>query len=144
MDAALAHSRSKTHSHEYVLSVLTRIKLILCVDLLLWMRLRYHYTPESKQQSKQWREVGCSTPKKKSSLKVMVSVFWNAEDILFINYLEKNKTITGKHYSSLLTRLDKKIMKKVPVCKKKITFHYDNAPSPQKCFGNGKIKGSAL
>jgi hypothetical protein len=44
----------------------------------------HHYTPNSKQQSKQWREAGCSAPKKKRSFKVMASVFWNAEGILFI------------------------------------------------------------
>jgi histone-lysine N-methyltransferase SETMAR len=55
----------------------------------------YHYTPESKQQSKQWTEAGCSAPKKTSSVpsagKVMRSVFWDAEGILVIDYLEKVK-----------------------------------------------------
>jgi len=36
----------------------------------------------------------------------MASVFWDAETILFIDYLEKGKTITGEYYSNLLTRLD--------------------------------------
>jgi histone-lysine N-methyltransferase SETMAR len=48
----------------------------------------HHYTPESKQQSKQWTEAGCSEPKKTRSVpsagKVMASVFWHVEDILFI------------------------------------------------------------
>jgi hypothetical protein len=44
-----------------------------------------------------------------SAGKVMASVFWDAEGILFIDYLQKGKTITGKYYSNLLTRLDKKI-----------------------------------
>jgi histone-lysine N-methyltransferase SETMAR len=39
----------------------------------------YHYTPESKQQSKQWTEASCSVPKKTSLVpsagKVMASVF---------------------------------------------------------------------
>jgi hypothetical protein len=70
----------------------------------------HHYTPESKQQSKQWTEAGCSAPKKKRSVpsggKVMASVFWDAESILFIDYLEKDNTITGEYYSNLLTRLN--------------------------------------
>jgi transposase len=52
----------------------------------------HHYTPESKQQSKQWTETGCSAPKKRwvpSAGKVMELVFWDAEGILFIDYLEK-------------------------------------------------------
>jgi len=42
----------------------------------------HHYTPESKQQSKQCTEAGCSAPKKTGN--VMASVFWDAEGILFI------------------------------------------------------------
>ena len=71
----------------------------------------HHYTPESKQQSKQWTEAGCSAPKKTRSVpsagKVMASVFWDAEGIWFFVYLEKGKTITGEYYSNLLTRLKK-------------------------------------
>jgi len=74
--------------------------------------LIHHYTPESKQQSKQWTEAGCSAPKKTRSVpsagKVMASVFWDAEVILHIDYLEKGKTIIGEYYSNLLIRLDKK------------------------------------
>jgi len=73
----------------------------------------HHYTSEAKQQSKQWTEAGCSAPKKTrlvpSAGKVMASVFWNVEGILFIDYLEKGKTIIGEYYSNLLTRLDDKI-----------------------------------
>jgi len=85
----------------------------------------HHYTPESKQQSKQWTEASCSVLKKTrvvpSAGKVMASVFWDAKGILFIDYLEKGKTITGKYYSHLLTRLDKKkkSVRKDPVCKRK-------------------------
>jgi histone-lysine N-methyltransferase SETMAR len=83
----------------------------------------HHYTPESKQQSKQWAEAGCSAPKKTRLLpsagKVMTSVFWDAEGILFIDDLEKSKTITGECYSNLLTRLDEKIHEKRPGLQKK-------------------------
>jgi len=47
----------------------------------------HHYTPESKQQSKQWTEAGCSASKKTRSVpsagKVMTSVFWDDEGIFF-------------------------------------------------------------
>jgi histone-lysine N-methyltransferase SETMAR len=83
----------------------------------------HHYTPKSKQQSKQWTEAGCSVPKKTRSVpsagKVMASVFWDTEGILFIDYLEKGKTITGKYYSNLLTRLDEKIHEQRPGLQKK-------------------------
>jgi hypothetical protein len=42
-------------------------------------------------------------PKKTRSVpsagKVMASVFWDVEGILFIDYVEKGKTITKKYYS---------------------------------------------
>jgi len=41
-----------------------------------------------------------------SAGKVMASVFWDAEGLFFIDYLEMGKTITGEYYSNLLTRLD--------------------------------------
>ena len=83
-------------------------------------------------------------------------MFWDAEGILFTDYLEKGKTITGEYYSCLLTRLDENIReKRTSLEKKKIIFHQDNAPAqksvfamgstrPKKCFGNGKTKKSAL
>jgi len=109
----------------------------------------HHYTPESKQQSKQWTEAGCLAPKKTRSVpsagKVMASVFWDPEGILFIDYLEKGKTITGEYYSNLLTKLDGKIHEKRPnLQKKKNHLSSGQCTRPQKCFGNAKIEASAL
>jgi len=98
----------------------------------------HHYTPESKQQSKQWTEAGCSAPKKTRSVpsagKVMALVFWNAESILFIDYLEKGKTITGEYYSNLLTRLDEKIHEKRPAFQKKKSSFIRTVHLPTKVF----------
>ena len=94
----------------------------------------HHYTPESIQQSKQWTEAGCSAPK------VMASMFWDAEGILFIDYLEKGKTITGEYYSNLLSKLDEKICEKRPgLQKKKIIFHQDSAPAHKSVLAVGKL-----
>jgi len=38
---------------------------------------------------------------------------------LFIDYLQKGKTITGEYYSNLLTRLNEKIREKRPGLQKK-------------------------
>jgi histone-lysine N-methyltransferase SETMAR len=73
----------------------------------------------------------------------MASVFWDAEGILFIDYLEKGKTITGEYYSSLLTklRLHEKIREKRPGFKKKIIiFHQDNAPAHKSVLALGKLR----
>jgi hypothetical protein len=72
----------------------------------------------------------------------MTSVFWDAEGILFIDYLEKGKIMTGEYYSDLLSRLDEKIRKKRSGLQKKKSLK--QCTCPQKWFGNGKIKGSAL
>jgi len=105
----------------------------------------HHYTPESKQQSKEWAEAGCSARKKTRSVpvpsagKVMASVFWEAESIFFIDYLEKGKTITGEYYFNLLTRLDEKIREKRPgLQKNKIVFYQDNAPAHKSVLAMGK------
>jgi hypothetical protein len=75
----------------------------------------------------------------------MASVFWDAEGILFIDYLEKGKIITGKYYSNLLTRLDEEVREKRPGLQKKYHLSSGQCTRPKKkCFGNEKIKGSAL
>jgi hypothetical protein len=94
-------------------------------------------------------EAGCLAPKKKRSVpsagKVMESVFWDAEGILFIDYLEKGKTITGEYYSNLSTSLDENIREKRPgLQKKKIIFHQNNALAHKSVLAMGRIKGSAL
>jgi histone-lysine N-methyltransferase SETMAR len=54
----------------------------------------YHYDPETKQQSTEWRQ-SCSTqhPKKfqvqKSAGKILASIFWDQDGILLIDYLPK-------------------------------------------------------
>jgi len=98
----------------------------------------HHYTPESKQQPKQWTETSCSAPKKTwwvpSARKVMASVFWDAEGILFVDYLEKGKTITGKYYSVVFTRLDEKIREKRPGLQKKKSPFIRTMHTPTKVF----------
>jgi len=105
----------------------------------------HHYTPESKQQSKQWTEAGCSAPKKTRSVPSAWQRCFGMLKAFFIDYLEKGKTIAGEYYSNLLTRLDEKNREKRPgLQKKKNHLSSGQCTRPQKCFGNGKIKGSAL
>lgn len=93
----------------------------------------HHYTPESNRQSAEWTARGEPTPKRgktqQSAGKVMASVFWDSQGIIFIDYLEKGKTINSDYYIALLDRLNEEIAKKRPhLKKKKILFHQDNAP----------------
>lgn len=103
----------------------------------------HFYTPESHEGSKRWVETGESAPKRpktqESAGKVMASVFWDSHGIIFIDYLEKGKTITGAYYASLLDRLNDEIKKKRPhLAKKKILFHDDNAPSHTSIIAQAK------
>ncbi|XP_055308260.1 uncharacterized protein LOC129572342, partial [Sitodiplosis mosellana] len=66
----------------------------------------HHYTPESSQQAKEWTKLGSPPAKRPKTQqwagKVMASVFWDAHGIIFIDYLEKGRTITGAYYAALL------------------------------------------
>lgn len=93
----------------------------------------HHFTPESNRQSAEWTARDEPTPKRgktqQSAGKVMASVFWDAQGIIFIDYLEKGKTINSDYYIALLDRLKNEIAKKRPhLKKKKVLFHQDNAP----------------
>jgi len=95
----------------------------------------YHYDPETKQQSMEWRHSGSPCPKKfrvqKSARKFLASIFWDQDSILLIDYLPKGQTINAEYYSSLLVQL-KDILKQK--CRRKVTgggglFLHDNAPA---------------
>ena len=81
---------------------------------------------ESNQQSAEWTAAGESRPKQVkmqiSVGKVLASVFWDAPGILFINYLEKERTINSKYYITLLINLKEEIIKKLLQMKKKWSF----------------------
>ena len=62
----------------------------------------YHYDPETKQQSMEWRHSGSTRPKKfrvqKSAGKVLASIFiGNQDSILLIDYLPKGQTVKAEY-----------------------------------------------
>ena len=69
----------------------------------------HHFIPESNWQSAECTAAGESRPKRPktqtSAGNVLASVFWDAEGILFIDYLEKGWTITSKYYIVLVVHL---------------------------------------
>ena len=76
----------------------------------------HHYTPETKEQSKQWLFEGERVPNKaktvKSASKVIATVFWDAHVIIYTDYLKKGQTIIRAYYASLLHQLSEEIKKK--------------------------------
>ena len=93
----------------------------------------YHLTPESNRQSAEWTVAGEGHPKQPkmqiSAGKVLSFVFWDVQGILFIDYLQKGRTINSEYYMALLVLLKEEIAKKWPQMKKKnVHFHQDNVP----------------
>ena len=90
----------------------------------------WYFTPEMKQQSKQWTSSNKPAPKKvktiKSAGKMMATVFWDAIDIIHIDYFPSKQTIN--YYAALLDRFNNILKKKhFHLAKKKILFYQDNA-----------------
>ena len=94
----------------------------------------YHYDPETKKQSLEWRYSGSPRPKKfrvqKAAGKVLASIFWDQDGILLIDYLPKRRTINAEYYSSLLVPV-KDILKEKRRGKvtNGVLFLHDNAPA---------------
>ena len=94
----------------------------------------YHFEPETKRQSMQWKHSSSPAPKKakvvSSAGKVIASVFWDAKGIVFIEYLQKGETINGEYYAKLLKELRQAIKSKRPgKLTKGVLLHQDNAPA---------------
>lgn len=94
----------------------------------------HHHTPECKKMSMQWKHASSPTPTKakvlKSAGKVMLSVFWDSEGVLLVDFLKKGNTINAKYYSNLLIKLRAKIKELRPgKLSKTVMFHQDNAPA---------------
>jgi len=94
----------------------------------------YHYDPETKEESKQWKHADSPSPKKAkvqpSSGKVMLSVFWDCHGVILTDYAHKGQTITGQYYRDLLTKLRESIKKKRRgMLSKGVRLLHDNAPA---------------
>jgi len=69
----------------------------------------------------------------------MATVFWDARDIIHIDYLPSKQTINGDYYVALLDRFNILKKKRPHLTKKKMLFHQDNArvhtcPAPMAKF----------
>ena len=66
----------------------------------------HHFTPESNLLSAEWTAAGENGPKRSkmqtSAGKVLASVFLDVQGILFIDNLEKRRTINSEYYITLL------------------------------------------
>ena len=56
----------------------------------------YLYDPETKQQSMEWRHSGSSRTKNFRVQKSVASVFWDSRRVIMVDYLQKDKSVTGE------------------------------------------------
>ncbi|XP_014486145.1 PREDICTED: histone-lysine N-methyltransferase SETMAR-like [Dinoponera quadriceps] len=109
-----------------------------------WRRLvavdetRILYTPESK-------ELSGPAPKKAKTVSsagnVTATVFWDSQGVIFIDYLEKSRTVTGTYYATLLDRFDEELRTKRPRSSRKGTIlQQDDAPARTSAVATAKLR----
>lgn len=94
-----------------------------------WM---YHYDPELKQQSSQWKRAQSPPPKKaklsRSAGKVMMIIFFDSEGFLYQHAVPQGQTVTAAYYKSVLITMLRHFKKKRPhKIVNEILLHHDNA-----------------
>lgn len=104
----------------------------------------HYYDPETKCQSREWRHRGSPPPRKfrvqSSAGKVMLTVFWDSQGAILMDFLRKGSTITGQYYANLIRKLREAIKeKRRGKLRKGVILHQDNAPSHKSCVAMAAI-----
>ena len=75
-----------------------------------------HVTPESKQQSSQWKHIASPRVKKFkqtiSTRKMMCTVFWDRQGVLLVEFMVRGTTINSAAYCETLKKLRREIQNK--------------------------------
>ena len=90
----------------------------------------HHYEPETKRQLMQWHHLGSPSPKKfklsPSAGKVMITVFWDIQGVLLLDFLPKGETINSARYQETLKKFACHIHVK-RLDQQDVILHHDNA-----------------
>jgi [histone H3]-lysine36 N-dimethyltransferase SETMAR len=92
-----------------------------------------HYTtPETKEQSKQWKHPSSPRAKKFKQIlsagKIMASIFWDRKGVLLCEFMPRGTTINADRYCETLNNLRRAIQnKRRGMLTKGVRFHHDNA-----------------
>ncbi|GFW98758.1 histone-lysine N-methyltransferase SETMAR [Trichonephila clavipes] len=94
----------------------------------------HHYEPETKRDSMQWKHASSPPPKKframKSAGKVLLTVFFDVQSPLLVEFLEHRKSINPDLYCETLRRLRRSIKNKRPgLLTEGVVLLHDNARS---------------
>jgi len=81
-----------------------------------------------------WKHVSSPPPTKfcvvTSARKVMATVFWDADGIVLVDYLEHGSTITGPYYTDQVGQVREALKeKRRRKLRRGVLFHQDNAPA---------------
>ncbi len=114
--------RARFHSES------TEFRNVITVDES-WM---FHYDPELKQQSSQWKTAASPPPKKakvvRSAGKVMMIIFFDEEGMVYQHAVEQGVTVTAVYYIDVLKKMLQHFQKKRPHKRvDEILLHHDNA-----------------
>ena len=101
----------------------------------------HHFEPETKWQSMEWHHLHSPSKKKAkkmpSAAKVMGTVFWDAEGLILVEFLECGQTITAARYVQTLHKLLHALRDKRP--ERDIIILYDNARPHAACLTSETI-----
>jgi len=93
----------------------------------------YHYEPESKRQSMQWKQPSSPANKKfktqASAGKIMLTIFWDVSGPILVHFQEKCQTVTSVRYSDMLVNELKTAIrsKRRGILSKRLLLLHDNA-----------------
>jgi len=92
----------------------------------------FHFTPETKQQSREWRHSSSPKPRKfkttRSAGKVMPTVFWDRKGVLLVNFMAHGTTINADRYCETLKKLRRAIQnQRRGMLTKGVCLLHDNA-----------------
>lgn len=105
----------------------------------------HHFHPTTKQESKVWTSVGTPGGVKarveSSSAKVMATVFWDAQGVILLDFLQRGHTITGDYYKQQITKCRQAIKdNRRGMLTRGVLFHQDNAPAHTSCVAMAEIQ----
>jgi len=90
----------------------------------------HHYEPESKRASMEFRRKGSPSPRKfktfPSAGKLMLTVFWDMQGVILIEFLEPGSTVNSDSYVRTLSSLKARIRRVRPDMKT-VHLQHDNA-----------------
>ena len=73
------------------------------------------YAPESRRESLEWRrpDEGKVWKQRSGAIRreMMLTAFWNAGGIIFLDFLQRQETVTGEYYGELIQQVRSKVRK---------------------------------